>query len=221
MASLKPITVHGHDSSANPWKVVMILEELGLPYNHIFVNIATIKDEPYTKLNPNGRVPTIEDPNTGITLWESGAIIEYLVETYDKEHKISSTSFPAKFHEKQFLHFQMSGQGPYYGQYAWFTRFHPEKVESAISRYEEQMFRVVGVLDKILEDKQYLVGDKISYADISFIAWESTARMVFADKIDRFKGFKNYDAWYERIAARPSVKKVFQLRADAMAKSSH
>lgn len=133
-----------------------------LTWRQIFVDLAKVKEEPFTKLNPNGRVPVIEDPNTGITLWESGAIIEYLIDTYDKEGKIShgSKAFPEFYLEKQYLHFQMSGQGPYYGQYAWFSVFHPEKVESAVKRYEEQTLRVVGVLDKILADKEYLVGNK-------------------------------------------------------------
>lgn len=106
------------------------------------VDSAVIKQEPFISLNPNGRVPVIKDPNTGITLWESGAIVEYLVETYDKEKKMTFDSFPEKYLLKQYLHFQMSGQGPYYGQLGWFSFFHPEKIESAISRYEEQTFRV-------------------------------------------------------------------------------
>lgn len=122
--------------------------------------MADVKGEAYTKINPNGRTPAIEDPNTGITLWESGAILEYLVDTYDKDNKISYTSFPEKYHTKQYLHFQMSGQGPYFGQTTWFRHFHPEQVESAKKRYDEQLVRVIGVLDKILTGKQYLVGDK-------------------------------------------------------------
>lgn len=69
-----------------------------------------MKQEPFLSLNPNGRAPAIEDPNTGVTLWESGAIIEYLVETYDKEETISYTTSPERFLLKQWLHFQMSGQ---------------------------------------------------------------------------------------------------------------
>jgi glutathione S-transferase len=142
--------------------------------------MAEIKQEPYIQVNPNGRVPAIEDPNTGITLWESGAIVEYLIDTYDKEQKLSINAFPEKYHLKQFLYFQViltlvkiceawlsdftsqsSGQGPYYGQLAWFMVFHPEKIESAISRYEDQAIRVIAVLDKILEGKEYLVGNRM------------------------------------------------------------
>lgn len=70
--------------------------------------MAEIKQEPYTSLNPNGRVPTLEDPNTSIVLWESGAIVEYLVDTYDKEQKLSSRDFPERYHLKQFSYFQVS-----------------------------------------------------------------------------------------------------------------
>lgn len=79
-------------------------------HGQIKVEFTDVKKEHFTTVNPNGRLPAITDPNTGITLWESGAIIEYLVETYDTENRLSYTSFPEKFHLKQFLAFQMSGQ---------------------------------------------------------------------------------------------------------------
>ena len=124
--------------------------------------MADLKKPPFEKLNPNGRVPVIEDPNTGITLWESGAIVEYLVETYDTKHSLTYASSPEKHFVKQWLHFQMSGQGPYFGQAAWFEKFHPEKIESAKERYKNEIKRVLKVLDKHLETsgKGYLVGDK-------------------------------------------------------------
>jgi glutathione S-transferase len=119
-----------------------------------------MKKPPFEKININGRVPAIEDPNTGITLWESGAILEYLQETYDKSNKFTYTSSPEKYMVKQWLHFQMSGQGPYWGQAAWFQKFHPEPIKGAQDRYLEQIKRVYSVLDRHLEGKQYLVGDK-------------------------------------------------------------
>jgi len=119
-----------------------------------------MKKPPFEKVNVNGRVPAIGDPNAGITLWESGAIIEYLQETYDKNNTLNYTSSPHKYYVKQWLHFQMSGQGPYFGQAAWFTKFHPEELKSAQDRYLDQIKRVLSVLDKHLQGKQYLVGDK-------------------------------------------------------------
>lgn len=96
----------------------------------------------------------------GIKLWESGAIIEYLIDTYDKENKLNLTTFPEKYHLKQWLHFQMSGQGPYYGQAVWFTKYHGEDLPSARKRYHDQLLRVLMVLNNALEGKEYLVGDK-------------------------------------------------------------
>jgi glutathione S-transferase len=121
-----------------------------------------LKKPPFEKINPNGRVPAIVDPNTGISLWESGAIIDYLIETYDKTNSLTYTNSPEKYQVKQWLHFQMSGQGPYFGQAAWFVKFHPEQVASAQDRYKDQIKRVLQVLDKHLSatGKEYLVGDK-------------------------------------------------------------
>lgn len=70
MSSLKPITVWSLGGSPNPWKAIIIMEELEIPYEVKRVGLAEVKQEPYISLNPNGRVPTIEDPNTGLTIWE-------------------------------------------------------------------------------------------------------------------------------------------------------
>ena len=80
------------------------------------------KDDFLSKKSPNGRVPVIEDPNTGITLWESGAILEYLIDQYDKEGKFTIKSTPEKYYLQQWLHFQVSGQGPYYGKFQYSPR---------------------------------------------------------------------------------------------------
>jgi glutathione S-transferase len=108
--SFKPITLWGHTSGPNPWKVAMIFEELNISYEHKFIELPEIKKDPYKSINPNGRVPAIEDPNTGITIWESGAILEYLVDTYDKQNTISFTAGSKEYYEaKQWLYYQMSG----------------------------------------------------------------------------------------------------------------
>ncbi|KAH6895825.1 glutathione S-transferase [Thelonectria olida] len=209
-SDLKPITIYVHGRGPNPKKVIIVLEELGIPYKAI--TISNPKDESYTKINPNGRLPAIEDPNSGITLWESGAIVEYLVETYDKEQKLTFSSFPEKWQLRQYLYFQMSGQGPYYGQAVWFHVFHPEDVSSAKERYIEQTIRVVGVLDKILEGKEYLVGGKCTYADLAFVPWNTLLPAV-GNMFERFKvdeTYPNFHQWHQRLLARPSVQKGLQ-----------
>jgi glutathione S-transferase len=73
MTALKPMILHSNRIGSNPWKVAIILEELGLPHEHHFIPFANMKTPSYEALNPNGRVPTLEDPNTGVTIWEVGS----------------------------------------------------------------------------------------------------------------------------------------------------
>lgn len=213
--SLKPITLWGHDSGPNAWKVAMILEALNVPYTHKMIEFPDMKKEAYESLNPNGRVPTIEDPNTGITLWESGAIIEYLVETYDKQYNISFAPGSREYYEaKQWLYYQVSGQGPYFGQAVWFTLYHSEKLPSVVDRYINEIRRVSGVLNRTLKDKEFLVGDKFSYADVAFVTWY-TILFLFADRIN-LMDFPVLNAWLERLKARPAITKILQDREAAM-----
>ena len=111
-ASFQPITVWGK-GGPNPPKAAIVLAELGIPHNIIPIPLSDVKNPDYVAINPNGRIPAIHDPNTNITLWESGAIVEYIVDKYDTDHKIS---FPAgtaeSYHTKQWLYYQVSGQGP-------------------------------------------------------------------------------------------------------------
>lgn len=215
----QPITVYMHGRSPNPWKVVMILEELSLPYTVKSVPYDKIKSEPFISVNPNGRLPAIEDPNTGITLWESGAIVEYLVETYDKDHKISFTAGTTDyFLAKQYLHFQMSGQGPYFGQAVWFLKFHSETVVSAQERYINEIKRVTGVLESILKGKEFLVGGKLSYADVAFLPWYSLVESpLLGGKVDLAKDYPSVKAWLDRTQASNGVAKALKYQEELVA----
>ncbi|KAK4447987.1 glutathione S-transferase-like protein [Podospora aff. communis PSN243] len=216
-SDLKPIKLWGN-GGPNPPKVRILLEELGLPYEVVPVAWADVKQPGYLAVNPNGRLPSIQDPNLDLTLWESGAIVEYLIERYDKEHKLS---FPAgtveSYHAKQWLFFQATGQGPYFGQAVWFTKFHHEQLPSAKERYVKEIKRVTGVLEGWLEkqkgiygegDGPWLVGNKLSFADLSFILWQKTAeRMLPEDySVDEYPLVKE---WLAKMVARPSVVKTF------------
>ncbi|CZT15773.1 related to theta class glutathione S-transferase [Ramularia collo-cygni] len=221
----KPIKLYGHVLGPNPWKVAIILEELKIPYETEYMDFSVLKQEPFISLNPNGRTPVIEDPNTGITLWESGAIIDYLVEEYDKEKTLSYTQSPQKYHEKVWEHFQVSGQGPYFGQKAWFTLFHSEKgITSAIERYGNEIKRTLGVIDLHLsKTKQpYLVGDKVSYADLMFVPWNSMVGFLMQDDGFENEWKSNYPKcyeWHQKLVARPAVKKVLDEKAKMNAKN--
>ncbi|CAI6093847.1 hypothetical protein V2G26_017066 [Clonostachys chloroleuca] len=212
MSELQPITVYVHEAGPNPYKVIIAAEELSVPYKTIVVKDP--KEEWFAAINPNGRVPAIVDPNTNITLWESGAIVEYLVETYDKQGKLTVSDVASKWQLKQYLHFQMSGQGPYYGQAMWFHTH--EDIPVAKQRYNEQIVRVVEVLDNILKGKEYLVGDKFTYADLAFIPWNRVVeghpilKANVWDKYEVEKKYPNYVAWQRRLVARPSVEQAYK-----------
>lgn len=219
MSSLKPIILYSHATGPNPWKVAMILNELNIPYESKFLQFPDMKKPAYESVYINGRVPAIEDPNTGITLGESGAILEYLVETYDKQNTISfQPGTPDYYAAKQWLHFQMSGQGTYFGQAVWFTRFHPEKLESARVRYVNEVRRVSDVLNRALQGKEYLVGGKFSFADAAFVPWYGIVPAVTGDAFDLEKDFPNLNAWLNRVKARPAIAKALKDKADAMAR---
>ncbi|VUC24045.1 unnamed protein product [Clonostachys rosea] len=214
-SSLKPLILWG-DGGINPTKVAIILYELKLPFNTEKVLLADIKKPEYTAINPNGRLPALRDPNTGITLWESGAIIEYLIERYDTEHKLSfERDTPEYYQTKQWLHFQMSGQGPYYGQASWFKMFHKEPIPSAIERYIGEVKRVSGVLNTFLEkqakeagssDGPWLVGQKVTYADLAFLPWQWLIKVALTKEeydAEEYPALKN---WLDRMEAREGVK---------------
>lgn len=213
----KPIRVWMAPPGPNPWKVVIVLEELQVPYEIKSFKFEEIKKKPFIDINPNGRVPAIEDPNTDITLWESGAIITYLIEQYDKNHILSYDTLKEKHQCNQWLHFQMSGQGPYFGQAGWFNVLHAEKLPSAIERYQAEVRRIQGVLDGQLKDRDWLVGDKMTYADMAFAPWnDRTDALLECAAADKFQGFPHLQAWHERVTARPSWKKAMETRAVLM-----
>ena len=100
---------------------------------------------------------------------ESNAILTYLIDRYDTEHKISAVSEGDKAKQLQWLFFQASGQVPYYGEFARWAIYAEEKIPSAIERYKKEIERVLGVLDGVLSKQEWLVGGKLTIADLSFI----------------------------------------------------
>ncbi|PMD33584.1 glutathione S-transferase [Hyaloscypha variabilis F] len=218
----KPIDLYSiaFPNSPNPWKVAIVLEELGLEYNIILLDMFSVKKAPFTDLNPNGRTPVIVDyDNDGFVLWESTAIIQYLIEKYDTDNRLTYTLGPEKYLLSQWLMFQASGQGVYFGQGVWFTHAHLEKLPSAISRYRKEVRRILGVLDTALEGKRYLVGDKVTIADLSFVAWHSVIPFICMEDTEWVtKGFPNVDRWMGELMERESVKTVLVEKKSLLSK---
>lgn len=213
---LKPIKVWGK-GGPNPPKVAMILEELGVPYEAESVPMTDIKKPEYLAINPNGRLPSIRDPNTGITLWESGAIVEYLIERYDTQRKLSFEPGTAEaYHAKQWLFFQASGQGPYYGQYGWFRLFAPEELPLAIDRYAKEVNRVTAVLEEHLgkqkDGEAWLVGGRCSYADIAFLSWQMTIAKVTKKEEYDVDNYPHVKAWLAMMLEREGTRKGYESK---------
>ncbi len=223
MASIKPIKVWT-TTGPNPPKVLMILEELDLPYEKATHSFDQVKTEEYVKINPNGRMPAIYDPNTDLTLWESGAIIEYLISKYDHDRKLSyAPDSNEAYISKQWLYFQVSGQGPYYGQAVWFKRYHHEHVQSALDRYLGEMKRVTSVLESHLKKQRekfgsepWLAGDRITYADIAFIPYQVFVPAILSEELKSYDldQFKEVSGWVARMKERPAVAKVLSPGAN-------
>ncbi|KAK2604189.1 hypothetical protein N8I77_007138 [Diaporthe amygdali] len=218
----KPIVVWLTPPGPNPWKAVFLFEELGLNYEIKSFRFDDVKKKPFTDINPNGRVPAIEDPNTGLTLWESGAIYQYLIEQYDAPaHNVSYSTLQERHLCNQWLHFQMSGQGPYFGQLSWFTHLHPEKIPSARDRYAGETKRILGVIEGVLAAKpagaQWLVGDKMTFADMAFVSWNFLLSDILLQPWDEvWEDVPHVRAWHERMVQLPSWKHCMERRAVLM-----
>ena len=160
------------------------------------------------KLNPNGRIPTIVDRgNDGFAVFESGAILWYLAEKYDKFLSHDPTE---RSETLQWLMFQMGGIGPMMGQAMFFQRIakpNGDEVPYAIKRYVDESRRLLEVLNKRLEGREWLVGDDISIADMATYPW---ARSYFWATVS-VEGLDNLNAWFERIDARPKTQAALQL----------
>ncbi|KAI1359694.1 glutathione S-transferase [Xylaria arbuscula] len=219
-SSLKPFKTYGKHGP-NPPKVIMILEELGLPYEIENVAFEDIKKPEYLAVNPNGRLPALYDPNADLTLFESGAIVEYLVEKYDKDNKISfKQGSNEAYLTKQWLYFQVSGQGPYFGQTIWFHKYHPEKVPSAVERYVKEIYRVTGVVEGHLakekakglsNDGPWLVGGKYTFADIAWYMWSALVPSALPEGTIKYDDYPHVKDWLARLAERPAIKKAEEL----------
>ncbi|EPX73463.1 glutathione S-transferase Gst2 [Schizosaccharomyces octosporus yFS286] len=223
-------TLFAHKSGPNPWKAVAALRELNLSYDIVYLDFAKNeqKSEKHLAHNPNGRVPTLIDhQNNDYTIWESDAILAYLTDIYDKQRNISLPHDDPEYHHLlQYLFFQSSGQGVIWGQANWFNHFHPEPVASAVTRYRNETKRVLGVLESILQDKEYLVAGKYTIADLSFALWNNTLPMMFGKgkhefkeelpQLDFEKEFPKTYAWHQRLLARPAVSATLKERLQAL-----
>lgn len=200
------------DQTPNGIKVSITLEELGLPYtvHHVDISTNEQKSPAFLKINPNGRIPALTDVFSDgkiIRLFESGSMMQYLVEQYDQhEHKISYPAGTREHYEtNSWLFFLNAGVGPMQGQANHFFRYAPQKISYGISRYQNETRRLYGVLENHLKEtkSEYLVGNKCTIADISHWGWIAMAGWSGVDIAE----FPTLKQWFDRMLQRPGVEK--------------
>lgn len=188
-------------ATPNGRKPAILLEELKLSY--VIHEIDITKGEQFSPefvaINPNSKIPAIRDRETDITVFESGAILIYLAE---KTGKFLPTEMRDRIRVIEWLMFQMASVGPMFGQLGHFRNYAPEQISYAINRYEKEVLRLLGVMERQLAEQDYLAGN-YSIADMATFPWVAAAKTPYMDM--SFDEFPHVQAWIERLKARPAV----------------
>jgi glutathione S-transferase len=196
----------------NGWKASVVLEELELPYTVKRVNIleGDQRKPEYVALNPNSRIPTIVDNDAdGFVVFESGAILMYLAQKTGKLLPSDAKGFSLVV---QWLMFQMGGLGPMMGQSNVYFRYSKEKYQPAIDRYQNESKRLMTVLDRRLQDHEYLAGD-FSIADIANWCWARTHAWSGVDVSD----LEHLQRWLDLLEERPGCQRGVVVPEDLSA----
>ncbi len=199
----------------NGIKASAMLEESGLEYEAHRVSFAAEeqKSDEFLSLNPNGKIPAILDPHgpggRPLGLWESGAILFYLA---DKSGRLVPEGDAQRYECLQWVFFQVGGVGPMFGQFGHFHKV--AKVEDPYSyeRYRQETRRLLGVLEQRLGERDYLLGDAYSIADIATWPWVRTLGDYYdAGEILGLSDYPRVGAWLGRCAGRPASRKAIAI----------
>jgi GST-like protein len=197
----------------NGHKVHILLEECGLPYRIVPVNIGEGEQfKPhFLAISPNNKIPAIVDPEgpdgEPIALFESGAILVYLA---GKTGRFLPESVRARYDVLQWLMFQMGGVGPMLGQAHHFRIYAPETIDYAVERYTREANRLYAVLDRRLAGREWVAADEYTIADIAIFPWLRSHKNQGVD----LDAYANVKRWFDVIAARPAVQRGLQVLAD-------
>ena len=196
----------------NGHKVHIMLEETGLEYNVIPVNIGAGEqfDPEFLKISPNNKMPAMVDPDgpdgKPISVFESGAILIYLA---DKTGRFYPDEPRTRYEVLQWLMFQMGGIGPMLGQAHHFRNYAPEKLAYAIDRYTNEANRLYGVLDRRLAGREFVAGE-YSIADMAIFPWLRSYENQGVD-LDAYPEVRR---WFDVIAARPAVVRAVDVLSE-------
>jgi GST-like protein len=193
----------------NGHKITLFLEESGLPYTIKPVNIGKGEQfrPAFLAISPNNRMPAIVDtaPADGgepISVFESGAILQYLAE---KSGRFLPTDVRGKVTVLEWLYWQVGGLGPMLGQNHHFNRYAPEKIPYAIDRYVNETRRLYGVLDKRLDGRAFIAGKDYTIADMAAYPWI----VGYENQGMALEDFPRLKAWFDAIRARPATARAY------------
>ena len=197
-------------TTPNGHKITIFLEESGIPYRIVPVNISVgdqFKPE-FLRISPNNRIPAITDddpaePGAPVSVFESGEILLYLAE---KTGQFIAKDLRGRVEVLQWLFWQMGGLGPMAGQNHHFSQYAPEKIPYAIDRYVKETNRLYAVLDKRLADREFVAG-AYSIADMASYPWV----VPHERQGQKLEDFPNLKRWFEAIRARPAVQRAYAL----------
>jgi GST-like protein len=203
----------------NGVKVSIMLEETGLAYEPHLVDIN--RQESHTaeflSLNPNGKIPAIIDPNgpggEPLGLFESGAILQYLAE---KSGQLLPSDPARRYETLQWLHFQMGGVGPMFGQVGYFWKFAGREIEDKrpLERYVNEAKRLLGVIEERLNGRSWMMGEEYTIADIALMGWvRNLIGFYGAREIVQYDLLSSVPAWLDRCLARPAVQRGLTIPA--------
>ncbi|WP_250504555.1 glutathione S-transferase N-terminal domain-containing protein [Caballeronia sp. AZ7_KS35] len=203
----------------NGVKVGIMLEETGLAYEAHRIDILANEnhDPAFLALNPNGKIPAIIDPNgpggRPLALFESGAILLYLAE---KTGQLLSADSASRYETIQWVMWQMGGVGPMFGQVGFFNKFAGKAYEDKRprDRYAAESARLLGVLNKRLSERAWVMGPEYSIADISLLGWvRNLIGFYEARELVGFDRFTHVQRWLDQGLARPAVQRGLNVAA--------
>ncbi|MCP1622954.1 glutathione binding-like protein [Pseudomonas nitroreducens] len=201
----------------NGVKVSIMLEELGLPYEPHLVSFERNEQmsPEFLSLNPNNKIPAILDPNgpdgSPLALFESGAILVYLA---DKTDSLIAPGASGRYETLQWLMFQMGGIGPMFGQIGFFNKFAGKDYEDKrpLQRYVDESRRLLAVLDRHLEGRDWIMGERYTIADIATFPWiRNLVGFYEAGELVGFDNFHNVKRVLEKFLARPAVQRGLNI----------
>jgi len=197
-------------ATPNGHKVHIMLEECGIPYRVIPIDIGSGAqfEQQFLRISPNNKIPAIVDP-TGpdgkpMSLFESGAILLYLA---GKSGQFLPEDTRGKYEVLQWLMFQMGSVGPMLGQAHHFRIYAPEKLPYAINRYTKEAQRLYGVIDRRLAASAYVGGSQYSIADIAIYPWLRSWKNQGVEMRD----FPHLKGWFDEISKRPAVQRGLEV----------